>query len=139
MMAHSSWFIGTAMNRIYKHYNFAGVVTPFMAAKKMSFSSYPGFLESLDDFYLMDSGLAMTQTTNNIIDTSLYEKVTTSSLLAWHRVRMANHMATDGATWFDVVKKYNSGTYNNQVGDTRMNECHSSIAIILCAHPHTHE
>jgi hypothetical protein len=48
------------MIRIMKNYD-----TPLhdaaVAAKRVSFSSYPGFLESLDDFYLMDSGLAMVQ------------------------------------------------------------------------------
>ena len=42
------------MNRIFKHYHFA-----FQAktgANRISFSSYPGYLESLDDFYMMDAG-----------------------------------------------------------------------------------
>ena len=47
----------SAMNRVYKHYaiNVAasgrGVVP---ATKVMSFSSYPGYLSSLDDFLIMD-------------------------------------------------------------------------------------
>jgi len=69
---HSSWFTYSAMNRIFKHYylDFQG---DFIAAKKITFASYPGFLESLDDFYMMDSGLAMVQTTNSILDHSVYE------------------------------------------------------------------
>ena len=27
---------------------------------------------------------------------------------------MANHMAANGSQWFDVVRRFNSGTYNNQ-------------------------
>ncbi len=49
-------------------------------AKKVSFSSYPGFLESLDDFYLMDTGLVMLQTTNSIFDNSLYQYVVPESV-----------------------------------------------------------
>ncbi len=41
----------------------------------MSFSSYAGMLESLDDFYIMDSGLVMLQTTNSIFNESLYDQV----------------------------------------------------------------
>ena len=47
----------SAMNRVYKHYaiNVAASgreVVP--ATKVMSFSSYPGYLSSLDDFLIMD-------------------------------------------------------------------------------------
>ena len=54
------------------------------------------------------------QTTNNIFDKTLYAKVKPQSLLAWQRVRLSNHMAANGSHWFDLVKRYNSGTYNNQ-------------------------
>ena len=80
----------------------------------MSFSSYPGFLVSLDDFYIMDTGLTMLQTTNSIINQSLYELVTPESLFAWQRVRVSNSMARDGKQWGELFSKYNSGTYNNQ-------------------------
>jgi len=110
---HSSWFIYATMNRIFKHYNF-NLHGEFVAAKKISFASYPGFLESLDDFYMMDSGLAMVQTTNAIIDHSLYAKVTPNSLWAWQRVRLASLMAHTGKEWSEIVALHNSGTYNNQ-------------------------
>lgn len=85
-----------------------------MSAKTMAFSSYPGMLSSLDDFYLMDNGVLMTQTTNNIFDTSLYDQATPESLYAWQRVVAANRLANDGKAWYKVFEKYNSGTYNNQ-------------------------
>jgi hypothetical protein len=111
--SHSSWFTYSAMSRIYKHYYF-NLNESFIAARKVSFSSYPGFLESLDDFYLMDSGLAMIQTTNSVFNQSLYSLVVPQSLLAWHRVKVANFLAHDGPEWYNAVKQYNSGTYNNQ-------------------------
>ncbi|XP_072043162.1 phospholipase B-like 1, partial [Amphiura filiformis] len=112
-MGHSSWFTYSAMIRIYKHYNF-NVANKAVAAKQMSFSSYPGFLESLDDFYLLSSGLVMLQTTNNMFNNTLYKLVVPESLLAWQRVRVANFMAHSGQEWADALAKYNSGTYNNQ-------------------------
>lgn len=110
-MSHSSWFGYQDTLRIYKHYDFN---LSGLGRTKMSFSSYPGFLESLDDFYHMSSGLTMLQTTNNVFNHTLYTTVVPESLLAWQRVRLANHLATDGKTWGKLLAKYNSGTYNNQ-------------------------
>ncbi len=52
MMAHTTWTTYVNTNRIYKFYtlNFNDSTT---TAKTLSFSSYPGFLESLDDYYMM--------------------------------------------------------------------------------------
>eukprot|EP01130_Rhizamoeba_saxonica_P018914 TRINITY_DN9644_c0_g1_i1.p1 TRINITY_DN9644_c0_g1~~TRINITY_DN9644_c0_g1_i1.p1 ORF type:complete len:541 (-),score=112.21 TRINITY_DN9644_c0_g1_i1:31-1566(-) len=111
--AHSSWFTYQAMNRIYKHY-YLDLEGDFIASRKFSFSSYPGFLISLDDFYIMGNGLTMIQTTNSILNHSLYDLVKPESLLAWQRVRLANMGAKNGEQWGDIVAKYNSGTYNNQ-------------------------
>eukprot|EP01006_Ploeotia_vitrea_P023303 TRINITY_DN55741_c0_g1_i1.p1 TRINITY_DN55741_c0_g1~~TRINITY_DN55741_c0_g1_i1.p1 ORF type:complete len:564 (+),score=254.80 TRINITY_DN55741_c0_g1_i1:37-1728(+) len=111
--AHSAWFTYSAMNRIVKHW-YLDLSYPSIASKGMSFSSYPGFLESLYDFYIMDSGLTMVQTTNSIINTTLYDLVKPESVMAWYRVRIANALARTGPEWFGYVKQYNSGTYNNQ-------------------------
>jgi hypothetical protein len=112
-MAQSAWFSFQNMNRIYKHYYF-DVSAPGTASKKVSFSSYPGCLVSIDDFYMMDSGLVMLQTTNSIINTTLYDYINPFSLLAWQRVRLANTMSPDGKTWVNIFSQHNSGTYNNQ-------------------------
>ncbi|KAL4240707.1 Phospholipase B-like 1 [Mactra antiquata] len=112
-MSHSSWFMYQATMRIFKHYDL-NIDDPATAAQQMSFSSYPGFLESLDDFYLLSSGLVMLQTTNNVFNTTLYDLVSPTSLLAWHRVRLANMMAHGGNEWAKLFAEFNSGTYNNQ-------------------------
>lgn len=111
--SHSSWFTYAATNRIFKHYYF-DVSSKFVSAKKISFASYPGFLESLDDFYIMDNGLVMLQTTNSILNSTLYQLVTPNALLAWQRVRLACQNAGDGKAWSEIIASYNSGTYNNQ-------------------------
>ncbi|XP_022092665.1 phospholipase B-like 1 isoform X2 [Acanthaster planci] len=112
-MSHSAWFFYNSMLRIYKHYNFE-LAFRGASAKAMSFSSYPGMLESLDDFYILGSDMLMLQTTNNIFNQTLYKMVKLESLLAWQRVRVANLMAGSGAEWGKLVARYNSGTYNNQ-------------------------
>ena len=47
--AHSSFFTFGNMLRIYKHYDVPADGSG--ARRRLSFSSYPGYLESLDDFY----------------------------------------------------------------------------------------
>ena len=115
-VGHSAWFIYQNTNRIYKHYIFPfnQISNNALSTSHMAFSSYPGYLESLDDFYIMDSGLAMLQTTNGIPNTTLYDLVTTNSLYAWQRVRIANALASTGKEWYSYVANQNSGTYNNQ-------------------------
>lgn len=72
-----------------------------------------GFLESLDDFYILSSGLVLLQTTNNIYNKTLLKLVVPESLLAWQRVRVANMMADGGKSWADIFSKYNSGKLLN--------------------------
>ncbi|XP_059893075.1 phospholipase B-like 1 isoform X1 [Gadus macrocephalus] len=113
LFAHSSWFTYAASMRIYKHWDLR-ISGQHTAAAKMSFSSYPGLLSSLDDFYLLGSGLLVTQTTNVVFNVSLFSLLTPHSLLAWQRVRLANAMALSGEQWARVFSNYNSGTYNSQ-------------------------
>jgi hypothetical protein len=128
-MSHSSWFIYASTMRIYKHYHF-DINDPDTRTLSLSFSSYPGFIESLDDFYLLGSKLVVLQTTNNIFNISLYDLVKPESLLAWQRVRVANMMADSGQSWFSALKLYNSGTYNNQymVIDLKRVELNKSVS-----------
>ncbi|XP_004713854.1 phospholipase B-like 1 [Echinops telfairi] len=113
LFGHSSWFVYASMLRIYKHWDF-NINDKDTSSSRLSFSSYPGFLVSLDDFYILSSGLIMLQTTNSVFNKTLLQQVVPQSLLAWQRVRVANMMAKDGRTWAEIFSKYNSGTYNNQ-------------------------
>jgi len=113
-VGHTSWFVYSAMLRIYKTYEFS-LANPMNRAKKVTFSSYPAMLSSLDDMYMLSgSEMTMTQTTNSIFNTALWDLVTPKSLLAWQRVRTANQLANSGPEWYELVSQYNSGTYNNQ-------------------------
>ncbi|KAJ1459661.1 phospholipase B-like protein [Pelagophyceae sp. CCMP2097] len=109
---HSSWFHYDNMNRIYKHYSLVFEDAP---GATTSFSSYPGMLSSLDDFYLVkETQIAVLQTTNGIYNVSLYDAVTSASLPAWQRMRVANALAETGDEWAAIFGKHNGGTYNNQ-------------------------
>lgn len=111
---HVAWFIFQSTLRIYKSYQF-NVNNPNVVGQEMSFSSYPAYLSSLDDFYaIWSSGIAVLETTNSVFNMSLYQYVQPQSLFAWHRVRMANLLAKDGPEWANIFGYANSGTYNNQ-------------------------
>ncbi|XP_060633165.2 phospholipase B-like 1 [Anolis sagrei] len=111
--AHSSWFTYAATLRIYKHWDFR-IDDPQTSTGRASFSSYPGFLVSLDDFYILGNGLIMLQTTNSVYNLTLLRQIVPESLFAWQRVRIANMMADSGKAWGEIFEKENSGTYNNQ-------------------------
>ncbi|XP_034046900.1 phospholipase B-like 1 [Thalassophryne amazonica] len=113
LFGHSSWYTYAATMRLYKHWDFY-ITESYTATGKLSFSSYPGFLSSLDDFFLLGSGLMMTQTTNSIFNSSLFADITPNSLLAWQRVRLAHSLAHTGEEWAKIFSTHNSGTYNNQ-------------------------
>ena len=116
--SHSSWWSYHSMIRFMKHYE-THLTDANMANNRVSFSSYPGMLESLDDFYMMpDQHLAMVQTTNSMMNATLYDinnnTSPKTSVLAWQRVRIASLLATNGATWHESMAHMNSGTYENQ-------------------------
>ncbi|KAJ0402443.1 hypothetical protein P43SY_000596 [Pythium insidiosum] len=76
---HSTWDTYASMNRIYKHYD---VPLPGNAAdgaplkRKISMSSSPAYLSSVDDWYMTDAGLGILETTHGVFDSSLYDFVT---------------------------------------------------------------
>jgi len=105
-MSHVAWFNYGSMLRIFKSYDF-DVASP---GRRTAFSSYPGLLSSLDDFYMNSpSQLGMVQTTNNVFNKDLYKLVKPESLFAWQRVRGANLLANTGEEWVEVIRADNSG------------------------------
>jgi hypothetical protein len=112
---HTAWFAYQATIRISKYYNFP-LSNPTTASQMVTFSSYPGFLESLDDFYITTQRLVVMETTNSIFNDSLYSFVRSNPnvILSWQRTLVANRMAHSGMEWSKIYSMHNSGTYNNQ-------------------------
>lgn len=73
-----------------------------------------GELSSDDDFYLLDTGLTILQTTNRVFNRSLFLESVPETLPSWQRERSACWQATDGAQWATALAEHNSGTGNNQ-------------------------
>jgi len=101
------------MLRMFKSYT---LPTSSGAMLTSLFSGYPGLLTSNDDYYVLKpADLIVTETTNTVMDDSLYKVLTTESVLYWIRSLIANRMASNGSEWISTFEPFNSGTYNNQM------------------------
>ena len=110
---HNTWTSYGLMIRTFKEYRFV-TNSHKEKSKVVVFSSYPGSLSSVDDFYYLDSKLVVMETTNSNLNDSLYDLLSPDTLFTWVRVILANRLATSGEDWINIFKKENSGTYNNQ-------------------------
>lgn len=64
-VSHEMWSNFLQMLQIYKHYNF-NLNNPAVASRRISMASYPGFLSSEDDFYILgDAKMTVIETTNS--------------------------------------------------------------------------
>jgi len=114
MVAHATWSDYLELVRMYKHLNLR-FRHPSVKSRKVSYSSYAGMVWSSDDYYILDTGLVVLETTLNILDESLYTHVDPQhGVVAWIRNLIANRVSSSGEQWVSLFSKYNSGTYNNQ-------------------------
>ncbi|XP_033618561.1 putative phospholipase B-like 2, partial [Fukomys damarensis] len=120
LVAHNTWNAYQYMLRILKKYQLQfregpGENHTLAPGNKLVFSSYPGTIFSADDFYVLGSGLVTLETTIGNRNPALWKYVQPEGcVLEWVRNTVANRLAVDGASWADVFKRFNSGTYNNQ-------------------------
>ncbi|EDR29183.1 hypothetical protein, conserved [Entamoeba dispar SAW760] len=110
--AHGTWRGYYAMLRIYKVYDL------FYGGRrlKMSFSSSPGLIHSKDDYYTVnaeDTQLFVAETTNSVHDSSIYEDIN-DKLLSWQRILSGLYYERTAKEFVELIKGYNSGTYDNQ-------------------------
>lgn len=105
--AHTTWTSFEDMTRVYKLYDFAysGV-----AARRIAMSSYPGNLFSTDDWYITGASLAVTETTIDNHNASLWAHVQPRTVPTWMRTQIANRLAGDGQSWARAFARENSGT-----------------------------
>jgi len=117
LMGHTTWNDYSTMTRIFKYYNFHfdGAAT---MATKIAFSSYPGVITSTDNFYIMDSGLAVMDTSIEVLDPFLWDKVedfpTMPHIPNFVHLMATNRVAKNGAHWARLFQTQNTGTYTSQ-------------------------
>jgi len=110
--SHDTWSMFTNMLRTYKF-----IETSFSVdgnVPKMQYSGYPGAIPSGDDYYMTSEKLVILETTNDILNSTLYSKVVPHNVMYWIRVTVAGRMAKSGDDWTRIFAMHNSGTYNNQ-------------------------
>merc|ERR1719488_139714 len=101
MVGHTTFSDYSEMNRIYKFYDFpmgAGV------ARKMGFSSYPGVAGSTDDYYVIDSGVAVTETTVSMLSDEAFDKLDDNGTYIpdYMRIMLSNRLAKTSKDWVDL-------------------------------------
>lgn len=82
-----------------------------------TFSSSPGFIASVDDFYITSGGygnLMITETSLDLYLPSLVDAIHAESVLCWMRATIANSLARSGPEWSWWFSVFHSGTYVNQ-------------------------
>ncbi len=119
LVAHNTWTSYGEMLRIYKTFSFAHVRHSSFAFTQISMASYPGYLNSSDDWMTLvaDDQVAMvvTETTNECISRKrLRNFVVPGSVTTQVRSLVASLTSPNGEAWAAAFTRENSGTYNNQ-------------------------
>lgn len=120
--AHTSWFTYKSLLRVQKKYKFhwhtavqGTLQGPVVPGHTITMSSYPGCLNSFDDFHLTSGGLAVMETSlwnsNHQLLRHVHPK---AGPLTWVRNMVASRLSTSGSQWAAIFSRFNSGTYNNQ-------------------------
>ena len=100
LFGHTTWDDYQCMGpRIMKSYTIPSTAGPLV---RMDFSSSPGMIMSVDDFYIIKRiclppiTLIVMETSLPIVDTSLLNRIHTNTVPYWIRVRVANQLAGNG-------------------------------------------
>jgi len=117
-VGHATWdTFANAYPRIFKH-----VTVPIFRAPHeyeshtASFSSSPGFLSSIDDFYSVSghTRLFVQETSIGLINEERYKLLAPQTVPSFVRSVVANRLATSAEDWCNVFSKKHSGTYIDQ-------------------------
>ena len=99
----------------------------------ITFSSRPGDLNSKDSYYILSSGLKITETSFLNFNTDNYQELNPKSVPSWIRVNIASNLARNTEEWIDYFIKFNSATHSGQwiiVDSSRMHEKDSLVVFL---------
>jgi len=117
IVGHTTWDDYSRMTRIYKYYNFHLDGADTMATK-IGFSSYPGLVSSTDNYYIMSSGLQVMDTSIEILNPFIWDKVEDFPMHPhipnFVHLMVTNRLAKSGAHWTRLMATQNTGTQTSQ-------------------------
>jgi len=117
LVGHTTWNDYSEMTRVFKYYTFPLDGSKSMT-KAMAMSSYPGLISSTDDYYVLDSGLVVMDTSLEILNPQVYDYVKDFPVNVhvpnFMHLMAVNRMAKTSADWAREYLKMNLGTYNAQ-------------------------
>lgn len=97
-IAQNAWYHYESMTRIWKVYDFPFKVNAnsndIVPGRRMSMASYPSYLFSFDDFYLLSSGFVVQETTIGNNNKDLLSKIIPESVSVYMRTMTANRLST---------------------------------------------
>jgi len=117
LVGHTTWDDYSKMTRIWKYYKWKihGVWT---SVSHLGMSSYPGCVSSTDNFFMLDNGLVIMDTSLEILNTRLYDRVAefpaNPHIPTWAHVMMVNRMAQNSVQWQMLFGERNNGQENAQ-------------------------
>ncbi|CAF3461697.1 unnamed protein product [Rotaria socialis] len=119
-VSHADWSNFRTMLKVIKRYSMPLKRTPMAGSSLIPgadtiFSSYPGTLHSVDDFYMTRPGnMTIIETTINNNNDDLTHNIIPISVPEWMRVVIANRLSDSGQDWVNNFFLFNDGTYNNE-------------------------
>jgi len=117
LTGHTTWDDYSRMTRIFKYYKFPLGGADTMATH-VGMSSYPGAVTSTDDFYILNSGLTVMETSIEVLDRKAYAGLPTfpsnPHIPGFVHVMAVNRLAKSGAHWARLFTETHQATYAAQ-------------------------
>lgn len=116
LVGHATWSTYSEMLRIWKDVSFPHISDSKVVNKRLSFSSYPGYFASTDDWLVMpDQKMLVLETTTDCLnDTLLAQHVWPDTVNTPLRSLVASLLASGPEQWCSIFSQQSSGTQNNQ-------------------------
>jgi hypothetical protein len=117
IVGHTTWDDYSKMTRIWKYYKWK-INGKWSSVNHIGMSSYPGCVSSTDNFFMLDNGLVVMDTSLEMINTKIYDRVAefpaNPHIPTWAHVMMVNRMAKSSTQWQMLFSERNNGQENAQ-------------------------